>query len=74
MKKKTFRVFDISWDANDNEKIDLPQSIKVTITEEDVDDLDDQEDIEFFIEDYISDETGFCHWGFQYEELESSTK
>ena len=68
MKKKVYRVFDISWDANDIEKMDLPNSIDVTITSADVNDLNDQEEIEDYLSDYITDETNFCHWGFPYEE------
>ena len=61
-------MFDISWDANDIEKMDLHNSIDVTITSADVNDLNDQEEIEDYLSDYITDETNFCHWGFQYEE------
>lgn len=68
MKKKIYRVFDISWDANDTEKMDLPKSIDVVITSADVGDLDNQKEIEDYLSDYITNETNFCHWGFQYEE------
>ena len=61
-------MFDISWDANDIEKMDLPNSIDVTITSADVNDLNDQEEILDYLSDYITDETNFSHWGFQYEE------
>ena len=43
---------DIQWDT-DGEDVDLPTSIRIP------DDIDDEE-----IADYLSDVTGFLHFGF----------
>jgi len=51
-----FRVYDIDWDT-DGEKINLPESMNVTVEYEDE------------LSDVISDITGFCHNGFNYELL-----
>lgn len=68
--ERKFRVFDIEWDCDyEEDKNSLPNEIEVTITENDVDDINDQYDIDFYIENYISDLTGYCHYGFQLDEL-----
>lgn len=70
MKKKKYRVYGIGWDANDIEKMDLPKEIEVELTEgEEVENLNDDEEVEDYLSDYITDETGFCHFGFSYEEI-----
>lgn len=75
-KYKEFKVFDIEWDVDEwdidhADEADLPEKIELIITEDDVDNLDDNDDIEEFIEDYLSDKYGYCHYGFQYDELEA---
>jgi len=55
------RAFDIKWDT-DGEDIPLP--------EEFIFELEDHEDIEEFMSDTLSEITGFCHQGFDYEVLD----
>lgn len=47
------KAINIKWDT-DGEKIDLPTEIDIP------EGITDEEEIS----DYISDETGFCHYGF----------
>lgn len=65
-----FVVTDIEWDT-DGENDDLPTTINVPIREllYDGEDLDDVsiEELKERVGDYISDETGFCHFGFTIE-------
>lgn len=69
MQTKHFHIFDVIWDATPKELQYLPQTLKVSITSEDVNDVNDKNDIELFLENYLSNTTGFCHYGFQYDEL-----
>lgn len=69
MEQKTFRVYDIAWDAPNRLRKHLPEEMTVTVTEDDVEDLNDDNDVEDYICDYISDETGYCHDGFNFEEI-----
>lgn len=61
--KRTFIVSDILWNV-DVKRFNLPKKMKVTVTSEDVSDLNDMEDIEEFISDKITDITAFCHFGW----------
>lgn len=54
------RVFDIKYDT-DGEDVDLPQSIEFEVQ--------DHEHLEDELSELISDHTGFCHFGFNYEEI-----
>lgn len=45
----------ILWDIDEGEEVTLPNEIEIP------DDITDEEDIS----DYITDETGFCHNGFE---------
>lgn len=45
----------ILWDIDEGEEVILPNEIEIP------DDITDEEDIS----DYITDETGFCHNGFE---------
>ncbi len=58
---RDFTVTDIQYDT-DGEEIDLPMSITITVPEN----VDD-EDIEQYLSDEISNITGFCHKGFVIE-------
>ncbi len=53
-------VKDISWDSN----TELPKNLIVNIPS-------NEEDIEEYIRNEISEMTGFCHFGFNYEILEN---
>lgn len=60
-------AYSIKWDIDDNEleeleELNLPSEIE--IPEEVFKDCEDEDEIYDAISDYISDETGFCHFGF----------
>ena len=55
-------VKEIQYDT-DGEVIDLPIQLEIEIPDE----IIDQEDIENFVSDEISNITGFCHFGFKME-------
>ena len=55
-------VKEIQYDT-DGEVIDLPIQLEIEIPDE----IIDQEDIENFVSDEISNITGFCHFGFEME-------
>jgi len=68
MKNNSIRVFlitDIDWDT-DGEEVDLPEEITVNVSE---DEELEEDEIEEYISDKISDKTGFCHFGFNYKEV-----
>ena len=60
------RAVNIQWDVDDEEdlkhlptQIDIPAKIEA--------ESDDEDEYEEAISDYISDITGFCHYGFEIE-------
>jgi hypothetical protein len=57
---KKIIVTDIEYDT-DGLKVKLPKTLVIEIP----DVLTDKEEIEEFISDEISNETGFCHLGFR---------
>ena len=57
------RVFNIDYDT-DNEFVDLPKEIFMFISS-----TFEEEEIEEFISDEISNFTGYLHFGFQYEKI-----
>jgi len=56
--KKT--VFNIEYDT-DGEILDLPTTLEIEVPKE----LTDDEEINEFLSDEISNITGFCHLGFE---------
>lgn len=48
------KAYNIQWDAEDEAKEDLPTEIEIPA------DITDEDEIS----DYISEQTGFCHYGF----------
>lgn len=54
-----YTVTDIVYDT-DGEDVDLPSKMEIEVP----DTIEDPVDIDEFISDKISDETGFCHKGF----------
>lgn len=68
MEKRTYHIYGIKWDATRSERKDLPKTMDITVTEDDVDDINDIEEVEDYLSDTITEETGFCHKGFEYEE------
>lgn len=71
MEKRKFNVFNIYWDVDECDGNDFlpPTETEVEIDSENVDDLYDDELCEEYISDYITDEYGFCHLGFCFEEI-----
>lgn len=55
--KKT--AYNISYDT-DGEAVELPSELEIEVP----DDLTEQEDIEDYLSDEISNVTGYCHKGF----------
>ena len=55
-------VTNIIWDT-DGMDVSLPSEMIVDV----LDCIDNQEAIELFISDEITDVTGYCHGGFSYE-------
>lgn len=62
----TYRVYDIKWET-DGEDVDLPSEMSL-----EVEDGLDSEEVEEIISDWLSDETGFLHDGYRYEETDLS--
>jgi len=58
--KTNFVVSEITWDT-DGEQVDLPTSFEIEV---DLSENQNYEDIEQFISDELSNQTGFCHLGF----------
>jgi len=56
---KRYRAFDICWDT-DGVAVELPESAII--------ELDDEQDIQYDGADVLSDEYGWCVFGFNYEE------
>lgn len=77
MSEKKFKVFNILWDIDDAEENDLdPQEVLDTLPVEtdvcvtsDNADLNDRVQIADYISNYLSDEFGFCHNGFEFDEI-----
>jgi hypothetical protein len=55
--KAMYRVFDIQWDQDEDDDAELPGELEVSVEHEDE------------IGDKISDQVGYCHFGFQFERL-----
>lgn len=56
------KAFNIKWDVDDPEDLEtLPNEIEIPAEIQDDDEA---------ISDYISDVTGFCHFGFEIDEGE----
>jgi len=67
----TMGVTGIKWDADDmNDVRDLSSSMTVTIPSN----ITDKEEIEEYISDYLSNETGFTHNGFSISNPTENTK
>ncbi len=59
------KIYNILWDTDEDEheELSLPSSLTTTIP----DDAADDEEIEDYLRNYLSDEYGFTIFGFQYE-------
>lgn len=63
-RRKNMRAINIEWDNDGDEMIaaDLPKEIEIP---KELAENTDPDDYEEEISDYISDQTGFCHFGFE---------
>ena len=75
------KVFAIKWDTEDScseEKVDIPTEMVLDVPDNIWDDAESEEEkaieIENFIADKISDISGFCHDGFDYEIVKKKFK
>ena len=66
MKEKRFIVVTrIDWDTDDDNEFDtLPKKIEIELSEDNVENITDIYELEDYVSDYISDEVGHCHFGF----------
>lgn len=76
-----YLVTDIEWDTDDedfdesseDDILELPTTMEVPIEalleEGETEDNVDDDDLEERIGDYLSDQTGFCHYGFSFERM-----
>lgn len=55
----TVRIYNISYDTDGEDDISLPQEFIVQ--------LEDNENVEDMLSEHITEQTGFCHGGFLYE-------
>jgi hypothetical protein len=58
-----YTVTDIKYDT-DNVKVDLPKTLNIYVPS-----IFDEDEVEEFLSDEISNITGFCHDGFNYNVL-----
>lgn len=59
------KITDIQWDTDFPKELEnLPKSLNMEINTEE---FEDDEDLELFLSDYLSDEYGFCHKGFLFK-------
>ena len=56
---------EIKWDAEEG-VTDLPETFEADVDFEDVD-MNNENEISDFLSDWLTDEYGYCHYGFDYE-------
>ena len=61
---KKYLVKNIQWDT-DGEDVDLPNELEIILPDDE--ELNSPEEIEEYISNEITNETGFCHFGFATE-------
>ena len=66
---KVYKVYDIKWDANRKERMQLPSIVRVQISDNQVSDINNKEEVEDFISEYLIEDNGFFHDGFKYKEI-----
>jgi len=57
--KREFVVRDIEYDTDGEKVDDLPETLTITVPED-----IEADDVEQYLSDEISNQTGFCHYGF----------
>lgn len=70
---KRYRVYNIKWDTDGEDIDNLPTHLTSEIELYNDTNYSDDEITEM-ISDDITDRIGFCHFGFEYEEIEEVTK
>lgn len=60
--KRKFVVKGIEYDTDGEEIDDLPETLTITVPEE-----IEADNVEQYLSDEISNQTGFCHYGFTIE-------
>ena len=67
---KRIRVFNIDWDVDDKKDLEnLPTEVRcIVFNGADVENIDNQDEVEDYLSEKLSDDYGFCHNGFDYEE------
>lgn len=69
--KLIIEVTDIEWDAPKSVKCEFPQSFVFHLgTEDEGIDCSDEEEIHECVSDKLSDETGYCHFGFSFQQIQ----
>lgn len=59
------KAVNIKWDTDGNEELARELPAEITIPEELAENVDDMNNGTDEIGDYLSDVTGFCHYGFE---------
>lgn len=59
-------VKNIEWDADEVDAVNLPKKMKLNIDEAELDNPNDDDELSDYISDKISDDTGWCHNGFEF--------
>lgn len=69
-----YRIYQIDYDTTKTEgtNFNLPKELRVTIYDKET--VDNKDELETYLSDYISDITGFCHNGFKYNRLDPKHK
>lgn len=62
--KAIVKITDIKWDTDNNNEIDLPTKIIGTFEY-----TGDDDELEDMISNWLSDEYGYCHYGFEYSTM-----
>lgn len=62
MNEGKYHIFNIEWDTDGDDDAELPDSLDVFVPT-------DADDVEDYISNWLSNTYGFCHNGFNYEEV-----
>jgi hypothetical protein len=60
---KNYTVHVTEYDTDEDDDVSLPLTLSIIVP----DDITDEDDIEEYLADEISNLTGYCHKGFSYE-------
>lgn len=68
---KKFKITDIIWDQDEDDDTKLPKEFEIDVEVDDYIDFRSPIDVGDWIGDAISDKYGYCHYGFNYEEVKN---